>query len=128
MRRARRPGRWLLWAVAGAVTVGVVAAACGGSSSDSAVRDIEEILEGPIQITDLTDSGAVVRVDTTVAVVCSVVYGTDTSYGSQSTDLDMAGTGIRRMRRGCGGYCQIRRTTTDCRERRRMGRFSRVRI
>ena len=103
MRSATRSGRWLLWAIAGVVMVGAVAAACGGSASDSAVdsavggqvRDIAEILDGPIQIVDLTARTAVLRVDTSVAVVCSVVYGTDTSYGSQSTDLDMAGAGHR---------------------------------
>ena len=92
MSTTMRWRRWLLWAMAGVMVVGAVTAACGGGSTDSAVRDFEEILEGPIQIVDLTASSAVVRLDTSVAVVCSVVYGIDTSYGSQSTDLDMAGT------------------------------------
>lgn len=93
MSSTARSGRWLLWAIAGVLVIGAVAAACGGGSLDSQVRDIAEILDSPIRIVDLTDSSAGVRADTTIAVVCSVVYGTDTSYGSQSTDLDMAGTG-----------------------------------
>ncbi len=103
MRTVRRPRRWLLWAIAAVAMAGAVAAACGGSASngsssdavvrDSTVRDIEEILDGPIQIIDLTETSAVVRAETSVPVVCSVVYGTDTGYGSQATDLDMAGTG-----------------------------------
>ncbi len=70
--------------------------ACGGSSEQSltAVALISDILDGPIVVVeDITPtSAAVVRVDTNLPVVCSVVYGIDKSYGSQSTDLDMAGT------------------------------------
>lgn len=66
--------------------------ACG-SESDGALtaKPVDEILAGPIQITDVTATSAVLRVETNVDVVCSVVYGVDESYGSQSTDLDMAG-------------------------------------
>jgi len=66
--------------------------ACGSSDNDgSATRPLDEILAGPVEITDLTATTAVVSVETSTDVVCSVVYGPDKSYGSQSTDLDMGG-------------------------------------
>jgi len=54
--------------------------------------DFASIMAGPITV-DLDPSGtsAVVRVDTTIDVVCAVVYGTDTTFGGISTDDDMAG-------------------------------------
>ena len=54
------------------------------------IRPIDEILDGPIRI-EATDVSAVLRVDTTIDVMCTVVYGTDTTYGSISTDPDMGG-------------------------------------
>lgn len=80
-------------ALVGLLMAGLVASC--GSSDDSAVaiRAIDEILDGPIEITALTSQSATVRVSTSIDVVCSVVYGTDETYGKLSTDLDMAGTG-----------------------------------
>lgn len=79
-----------LW-LSGLALVVILATACGSGDADAGTRPLGDILAGLVQVTDLTSSGAVVRVETTVDVVYSVVYGTDTSYGSQSTDLDMAG-------------------------------------
>jgi hypothetical protein len=73
-----------------------LALGCGASEESSvAVRPISEILEGPIEITDLTARSAAVRATTSVDVVCSVVYGPDNTFGHQSTDLNMAGGGHR---------------------------------
>ncbi len=74
--------------------------ACTSGDSDEhadAVRilPIEDILEGDIEIADLTGTSGVVRVTTSLDVVCSVVFGTTTGYGAQAIDLDMAGGGHR---------------------------------
>lgn len=55
------------------------------------LRSLDEILAGPVTITDLTSDTASVRVQTSKPVMCSVVYGVDERYGSQSTDPDMGG-------------------------------------
>lgn len=72
--------------------------ACTSESSDAStdgvrVHPIEEILVGDIEVADLTGTSGVVRVTTSVDVVCSVVFGTTDAYGQQATDLDMAGGG-----------------------------------
>jgi F5/8 type C domain len=70
-----------------------VLVACGGSSTDDLadVAPLSDILDGEVQVVDITATSAGIRIGTSVPVVCSVIYGTDDSYGSQSTDLDMAG-------------------------------------
>lgn len=68
--------------------------ACGSSNSNlPEVEAIEAILASPIEISDIAADSAVLRVTTNIDIVCSVVFGPDTSYGGQSTDLDMAGRG-----------------------------------
>ena len=57
------------------------------------VRSIEEILATPVQVVDITETSATVQLETSIDVVCSVVFGIDDDYGDQSTDLDMAGRG-----------------------------------
>lgn len=79
------------WLTVPALTAALVLACGSSNGGGTATRPLDEILDGPVEITDLTATRAVVRVETTVEVVCSVVYGTDTDYGSQSTDLDMGG-------------------------------------
>jgi hypothetical protein len=82
----------LVITLAGFLLLAALAAACGSSNDEAAtVRPLDEILDGSIEITDLTATSAVVRVETSLDVVCSVVYGVDESFGSQSTDLDMGG-------------------------------------
>ena len=76
------------------VLLAVMTLACTSSdSTDTRVQPIDAILASPIEITDVSSEGALVRVNTSIDVVCSVVFGTSTNYGSQSTDLDMAGRG-----------------------------------
>jgi hypothetical protein len=54
--------------------------------------DFASIMAGPISVdVDPSGTSAVVRVDTTIDVVCAIVYGTDTTFGGISTDDDMAG-------------------------------------
>jgi hypothetical protein len=56
------------------------------------VRDFEEIAASPVVITpDASGRSAVLEVDTSVDVACSVVYGLDASFGSLSVDNDMDG-------------------------------------
>ena len=75
-----------------------VLAACTGTDDDSPqgvdgppIRPVEEIVEGDIEVADLTSTSGVVRVTTSVDVVCSVVFGTTEEFGRQATDLDMGG-------------------------------------
>lgn len=74
--------------------------ACSGSgtpeSDDVSIQPIDQILVGEIRIGRLTSTSAVVEVETSIDVVCSVVFGMDSSYGEQATDLDMGG-GAHRM-------------------------------
>lgn len=77
-----------------AIGVALSLLACGGDDNPSAgveIRPIEEILVGDIRVIDVSSSGAVVQVETSEPVVCSVVFGEDESYGNQATDMDMAG-------------------------------------
>ncbi len=80
------------WGLVALVLCAVLVAACSSSDGSSlATRPLSEILTGSVEMVDLTANSASVRVDTAVDVVCSVVYGTDTGYGNQSTDPDMGG-------------------------------------
>jgi hypothetical protein len=75
----------------GIIGLAVLVAGCAGSNASTAVRSFDEILDGALEIVELSATSAAVRVETTVDAVCSVVYGIDTSYGSQTTDPDMRG-------------------------------------
>jgi hypothetical protein len=67
---------------------------CGFSDSDRLVaKPLSDVLASPVRMTDLTPNSAIVRVETRVDVVCSVIFGKDQRYGSQSTDPDMGGRG-----------------------------------
>ncbi len=79
------------WITVGIVGLAVLVVGCGGSNSSTAVRDFDKILDGAIEIVELSATSAAVRVETTADAVCSVVYGIDTSYGRQTTDPDMRG-------------------------------------
>ncbi len=93
-----RPYRFaVVFALLVFTTIGV-ACTSGDSGEDAGtvrILPIEDILEGDIEIADLTAISGVVRVTTSLDVVCSVVFGTTTGYGAQATDLDMAGGGHR---------------------------------
>ena len=49
------------------------------------IRPIADILVGEIRVTQLQSASAAVEVETAVDVVCSIVFGTGTDYGAQST-------------------------------------------
>ena len=92
------PHRRLFAIALAALTTAVLGAACASDDSSGSadvvrILPIEEILDGEIEVADLTATSGVVRVTTSVDVVCSVVFGTTTEYGGQATDLDMAGGG-----------------------------------
>jgi hypothetical protein len=56
------------------------------------LRDFAEIAASPVVVTpDPSGRSAVLQVDTSVDVACSVVYGEDDSFGSISVDNDMDG-------------------------------------
>ncbi len=63
-------------------------------ASDAGIRPIEDIIVGDIAVEIDTASGsAVIRVETSIDVVCAVAYGTTPALGSLATDTDMAGGG-----------------------------------
>jgi hypothetical protein len=62
------------------------------SASAAEIRDFEDIAASPVVITpDPSGRAAVLQVDTTVDVACSVVYGRDDSFGLIAVDSDMDG-------------------------------------
>ena len=85
-----RPFRRLVLALA---VIALVASACGSDSDDAtAINPIEPILATEIEITaDPSGTTARLAVDTTIPVACSVIYGTDDSFGSIAVDSDMQG-------------------------------------
>jgi hypothetical protein len=89
---SRFQSSWLrLFGLIGLLALALVA--CSTSDDDSEVRSIDEILVDDVAVVDLTGSSGRLSAETTIPVVCTVVYGTDDSYGQQSTDMDMAGGG-----------------------------------
>ncbi len=63
-----------------------------GSDQDSLIRPLEEVsASGPPVVTDVTGSGAILVFDSSVPLVCSVIYGKTTDYGLIATDDDMLG-------------------------------------
>lgn len=68
-------------------------AACGNGTDDTAsIQPIEAILDSDIDLTvDRSATTATLTVDTTIAVACAVIYGTDGTYGSIAVDNDMQG-------------------------------------
>ena len=54
------------------------------------IRPLEDVYtSGPPQITEITDSDAVLLFESSRPLACSVIYGESTSYGSISVDQDM---------------------------------------
>lgn len=67
-------------------------AACAGSTSEAPVLPFEEIQASEVTIDfDASATSAILRVETTVPVVCAVVYGTNGDFGMIATDDDMRG-------------------------------------
>ena len=86
MRRA-------LCRASGALSVAVLLAlGVMAQTNAQSVHDFEEIAASPVVITpDPSGRSAVLQVDTSVDVACSVVYGEDDAFGSISVDNDMDG-------------------------------------
>jgi hypothetical protein len=63
------------------------------SGSGARVRPIDDILTSGPEFFDIGPETAALRVETTLPVVCAVVYGTTPEYGQMATDTDMAGGG-----------------------------------
>ena len=62
------------------------------ASQDSLVRPLEEVsASGPPVITNITVSSSVLLFDSSVPLVCAVIYGKTTDYGLIATDDDMLG-------------------------------------
>lgn len=77
----------------GAATVAIVLALGLMATVNAAeVRDFEEITASEVVITpDPSGRAAILEVDTTIEAACSVVYGTDESFGHIAVDSDMDG-------------------------------------
>ncbi len=74
------------------VGVALTLAGCTSGDGSSAVEPIAAILASDISIeVDPSGTAATFTVDTTIPVACSVVYGTDGSFGSLAVDNDMQG-------------------------------------
>ena len=74
--------------------MGQTSAAATDDATRFPIRPIDEILVGDFFV-EVDDSGtsAVLSLDTTIDVVCSVVFGPTTQFGGLATDTDMAGGG-----------------------------------
>ncbi len=84
-----RPSRFGLGALVG---VALTLAGCASGDGGSAVEPIAAILASDISIeVDPSGTAATLAVDTAIPVACSVVYGTDGSFGSLAVDNDMQG-------------------------------------
>ncbi|MEO5842828.1 MAG: discoidin domain-containing protein [Acidimicrobiales bacterium] len=75
--------------------------ACSNDSartSSVSVRSFDEVRASPIvfEADPLDPSRAIFRVTTTEAMICAIVWGTDTSFGRFNNSLSMNGTGIVR--------------------------------
>jgi len=75
------------------VCAAVFLAGCSSGSADIAtIEPIDAILASEIAIeADPSGTAATLAVDTTIPVACSVIYGTDDSFGSIAVDNDMQG-------------------------------------
>lgn len=74
------------------VLMSAVAIGACADSAEIEPRPFESIQEGEIRLSfDSSATVATLEVDTTVPVVCAVVYGPDESFGLIATDDDMMG-------------------------------------
>jgi hypothetical protein len=79
--------------VSGAISIGIllVLGLVAGASAQS-VKDFDEIQASPVVIRpDPGGRSAILEVETSIDVACSVVYGTDESFGLIAVDSDMDG-------------------------------------
>lgn len=78
------------------IMMGYVFVACTPQNTpvlDDHVRPISDILVSEPEFTNIGSETATVLAETTIPVVCSIVYGTSQEYGLIATDTDMAGGG-----------------------------------
>ena len=77
----------------GAATIAVMLTLGAMAHASAAeVRDFEQIAASPVVITpDPSGRAAILEVDTSIDVACSVVYGLDESFGLIAVDNDMDG-------------------------------------
>lgn len=86
-----RPSRYGLGALVG-VALALAGCASGDGDSAAGVEPITAVLASDISIeVDPSGTAATLTADTTIPVACSVVYGTDDSFGSLAVDNDMQG-------------------------------------
>lgn len=69
------------------VMVGLSLLACNGPR----VEPLDQVLAGSVEVVDVAATQATVTATTRIEMACSVVYGTDLTYGRQATDSDMDG-------------------------------------
>jgi hypothetical protein len=77
----------------GAITIGILLVlGVMAQASAQSLRDFGEIQASPVAVTpDPGGRSAVLEVDTSIDVACSVVYGEDESFGLIAVDSDMDG-------------------------------------
>ncbi len=76
------------------VAVASVAAQSPAPAATTVVRDFAAIAVGEPRVElDPSGTAATIRVTTTIEAACSVVFGTDETFGRIATDSDMAGGG-----------------------------------
>jgi hypothetical protein len=82
-----------VWAIV--VVLGVLAAACGGTSdSESQVFGFDQIApDGAVIETDPSGTVATLRVTTAIDAVCAVAYGETETLGQLGTDQEMGAAG-----------------------------------
>ena len=71
--------------------VALIASACSGSSSESAVRDFSEIQSSDFEFSVDANGVARMNVSTNIDAACSISYGETDALGSIGTDDDMGG-------------------------------------
>lgn len=63
-----------------------------GGRETLTIRPLSEVtVDTPPTITDISTDNAVLRFDSSLPLVCAIVYGKTSEYGMISTDMDMAG-------------------------------------
>ena len=59
---------------------------------------VEDVVDGPIAMSEITASSATLVVTTEIDLACVVVFGTDASFGQLALDVDMGGGAHREHR------------------------------
>ena len=63
-----------------------------GGRETLTIRPISDVtVDAPPTITDISADNALLRFDSSLPLVCAIVYGKTTEYGMIATDMDMAG-------------------------------------